>query len=491
MNILLVYPETPSTFYSFRHALRFISKKSDGPPIGLLTVAAMLPGDWGKKLVDLNVTSLTPDHLDWADYVFLSGMNVQKNSFKEVIRRCNQAGVTVVAGGPMATSEPEEFPGIDHFVLNEAEITLAPFLEDIRHGRPQHMYTSDQFPDITRTPTPMWDLLNMKDYATMYVQYSRGCPFNCEFCSITMLNGRHPRTKGCAQFIGELESLYQRGWRGGVFIVDDNFIGNKVKLKTELLPALIDWSETRGFPFEFNTEASINIADDEELVRLMFGAGFRSIFVGIETPNEDSLAECGKLQNRGRDLVSSVEVLQRNGLRVAAGFIIGFDSDTPGIFQRQIDFIQKSGIVSAMVGLLNAPRGTALFQRMKSENRLVGGPTGDNMDGSTNLIPKMGYQQLIKGYKEVLETIYDPKVYYERIKTLLEQYPAGISIKRIRMVDVKAFLRSLWQLGLIEKGRRYYWKLLFLSTFKYPGKLSLAMTMAVYGSHFRRIVAMV
>ena len=306
-----------------------------------------------------------------------------------------------------------------------------------------------------------------------------------------MLNGRHPRTKGCAQFIGELESLYQRGWRGGVFIVDDNFIGNKVKLKTELLPALIDWSETRGFPFEFNTEASINIADDEELVRLMFGAGFRSIFVGIETPNEDSLAECGKLQNRGRDLVSSVEVLQRNGLRVAAGFIIGFDSDTPGIFQRQIDFIQKSGIVSAMVGLLNAPRGTALFQRMKSENRLVGGPTCDNMDGSTNLIPKMGYQQLIKGYKEVLETIYDPKVYYERIKTLLEQYPAGISIKRIRMVDVKAFLRSLWQLGLIEKGRRYYWKLLFLSTFKYPGKLSLAMTMAVYGSHFRRIVAMV
>ncbi len=489
MRVLLVYPETPSTFYGFRHALRFISKKADGPPLGLLTVAAMLPGEWEKKLIDMNVAPLRDKDILWADYVFVSGMNIQKASFKDVIKRCNELGVKVVAGGPMATIEHEEFDGVDHFVLNEAEITLPMFLEDLKSGSPKHMYTSSKFPDISLTPVPLWDLLDMKAYATMYLQYSRGCPFNCEFCSVTMLNGHKPRTKSKEQFLAELQSLYELGWRGGIFVVDDNFIGNKKKLKAEMLPALIDWGRRRSYPFEFTTEASINLADDPELVQLMVEAGFHSVFTGIETPNDESLAECGKSQNLHRDLLGSVKFLQRRGLRVSAGFIVGFDHDSPGIFEQMVNFIQKSGIVTAMVGLLNAPPGTRLFQRLKSENRLLNLASGDNMDGSMNFVPKMDYERLKRGYREILENIYSHKQYYERVKTLLREYnPQLKKPRRVTLQDVKAILRSVWVLGVVEKGKRYYWQLFFLSLFKYRRKFSLAMMMAVYGLHFRRIV---
>ncbi|MBW1668544.1 MAG: DUF4070 domain-containing protein [Deltaproteobacteria bacterium] len=489
MRVLLVYPETPSTFYGFRHALRFISKKADGPPLGLLTVAAMLPGEWEKKLIDMNVAPLRDKDILWADYVFVSGMNIQKASFKDVIKRCNELGVKVVAGGPMATIEHEEFDGVDHFVLNEAEITLPMFLEDLKSGSPKHMYTSSKFPDISLTPVPLWDLLDMKAYATMYLQYSRGCPFNCEFCSVTMLNGHKPRTKSKEQFLAELQSLYELGWRGGIFVVDDNFIGNKKKLKAEMLPALIDWGRRRSYPFEFTTEASINLADDPELVQLMVEAGFHSVFTGIETPNDESLAECGKSQNLHRDLLGSVRFLQRRGLRVSAGFIVGFDHDSPGIFEQMVNFIQKSGIVTAMVGLLNAPPGTRLFQRLKSENRLLNLASGDNMDGSMNFVPKMDYERLKRGYREILENIYSHKQYYERVKTLLREYnPQLKKPRRVTLQDVKAILRSVWVLGVVEKGKRYYWQLFFLSLFKYRRKFSLAMMMAVYGLHFRRIV---
>jgi len=365
LKILLVYPSYPETFWSFSHALRFISKKASFPPLGLLTVAAMLPGEWEKKLVDMNVTSLSDEHIRWADYVFLSAMVVQNESAREVIARCKKLGTRLVAGGPLFTTSYEDFEDVDHFVLGEAEVTLPPFLGDLEKGCARPVYTSDKRPDMSKTPVPLWSLVNMKQYSSMNLQYSRGCPFDCEFCDIIMLNGHRPRTKSKGQVLNELESIYQHGWRGGVFIVDDNFIGNRKKLKAETMPAIIEWSEQRKYPFSLFTEVSINLADDDELMQLMVRAGFDRVFIGIETPNEASLAECNKLPNKGRDMVASVKKIQNYGFEVQGGFIVGFDSDPISIFRSQINFIQKSGIVTAMVGLLNAPRGTRLYQRLR------------------------------------------------------------------------------------------------------------------------------
>ena len=488
MKILLVYPETPSTFWSFYDALKFISKKSAEPPLGLITVAAMLPKDWEKKLIDMNVSSLEDKHLLWADYVFLSGMSVHLKSFKEIVRRCNKLGVKIVAGGPLCTTQYQEFLGIDHFVLNEAEITLPLFVNDLLNGTPKHIYTSDEFPEVSLTPVPMWELLDKKKYASMSIQYSRGCPYDCEFCSITMLNGRKPRTKSNEQFINELNVLYKQGWRGDVSVVDDNFIGNKKKLKSDVLPALVKWSKERKHPFKFITEASINLADDEELMTLMADAGFYSIFVGIETPNDESLEECGKSQNRRRNLITSINRLQQKGFIVSGGFIVGFDNDKNDIFDQQINFIQKSGIVSAMVGLLNAPTGTKLFKRLKSEKRLLEFFSGDNMDGSINFIPKMNYRDLIGGYSRILNTIYGQEEYYERVKKFLSEYKLpSWRTAIVSLSEVRAFFRLLWILGILERGKKYFWKLFFVSLFKFPKKFTLAMTFAVYGFHFRRI----
>jgi radical SAM superfamily enzyme YgiQ (UPF0313 family) len=488
MKVLLVYPETPSTFWSFKDALKFISKKSAEPPLGIITVAAMLPKAWEKKLIDMNVSHLRDEDILWADYVFLSGMNIQINSFKEVIRRSNKLGRKVVAGGPLATTQYKDFQGVDHFVLNEAEITLPLFLSDLENGNPKHIYMTDEFPDISLSPVPMWELLEKKKYASMDIQYSRGCPYDCEFCSITMLNGRKPRAKSKEQFLNELNILYKQGWKGNVSIVDDNFIGNKRKLKDETLPALIEWSKEKKYPFSFTTEVSINLSDDEELMKKIVEAGFSSIFVGIESPNSESLTECGKSQNLRRNLVSSVEKLQRNGLIVSGGFIVGFDNDNTAIFDEQIRFIQKSGIVSAMVGLLNAPTGTKLFKRLKSENRLLESFSGNNMDGSINFIPKMNYKDLISGYSKILTTIYAHKEFYERLKKFLKEYqlPSWKS-SLITFGEVKAFIKMLWILGVVEKGKYYFWKLLLVSLIKYPKKFSVAMTFAVYGFHFRKI----
>ncbi|PKL83640.1 MAG: B12-binding domain-containing radical SAM protein [Ignavibacteriae bacterium HGW-Ignavibacteriae-3] len=490
MKILLVYPETPSTFWSFKDALKFVSKKSAEPPLGLITVAAMLPIEWEKKLIDMNVSTLRDKDLLWADYIFLSAMNIHAYSVKDIVKRCNKLGVKIVAGGPLFTTQYQDFLGIDHFVLNEAEITLPMFLKDLESGTQKHLYKTDEFPDVSLTPMPMWELLDRKKYASMSLQYSRGCPYDCEFCSITMLNGRIPRTKSKQKFLGELDRLFELGYRGDISVVDDNFIGNKKKLKDEILPALIKWLKEKKYPFHFVTEVSINLADDEKLMDLMVEAGFYSIFVGIETPNDESLAECGKSQNQKRDLVSSVKKLQQHGMVVSAGFIIGFDNDPPDIFERQINFIRQSGIAAAMVGLLNAPSGTHLFERLKKENRLLDGWSGNNMDGATNFRPKMNYRDLVAGYSKIIRTIYSPQEYYKRVKTFLNEYtvPAWKS-QILTFTEIKAFIKLLWLIGILEEGRRYFWRNLVYSLFKYPKKFSLAMTLTVYGYHFRRIAA--
>ena len=487
MKILLVYPEFPDTFWSFKHALRFVRKKAGAPPLGLLTVAAMLPAEWEKRLVDLNATNLTPKDLAWADYVFISAMIVQRDAARALIARCKEAGVKVVAGGPLFTMEHEQFPEVDHFVLDEAELTLPPFLADLANGRAQHIYTTTEFPDIQLTPAPLWRLANLKHYDTVSIQFSRGCPFSCDFCNVTTLLGHRPRTKTAAQIIAELDNLYALGWRGNIFFVDDNFIGNKKQIKSEVLPALIEWRKGKiGMPF--STEASINLADDPELLSLMTQAGFDTVFVGIETPNEDSLTECSKNQNTGRDLVESVKHLQRAGLQVQGGFIVGFDNDPPSIFQQQVDFIQKSGIVTAMVGILQAPPGTRLHARMQQEGRLVDQMSGDNVDGSTNIIPKMGMEPLREGYRKLLAQIYAPRLYYERVLTFLHEVRSPVVRIHLDPQYILALWRSIYQLGIRGVERAHYWRLFFWTLFRRPRLFPLAITLAIMGFHFRQVV---
>lgn len=488
MNILFVNPMYPDTFWSFRHALKFISKKASFPPLGLLTVAALLPAEWNKRLTDINVNPLKDEELYWADYVFLGGMSIQKESAKMVIQRCKSVGVKVVAGGQMFTAHPEEFEEVDHLVLNEAELTLPPFLKDMERGTAVHLYSSDQWADIHTTPVPLWDLIKLRPYASMNIQYSRGCPYDCEFCDITVLYGRVPRTKGREQILHELESLYTRGWRGGVFFVDDNFIGNKDKLKKEILPAIIEWMEQRKHPFYFQTEASINLSDDEELMVLMAKAGFNAIFVGIESPNEESLVECKKIPNRNRNLIASVKKIQKFGMQTQGGFIVGFDSDPATIFDRVTGFIQESGIVTAMVGLLNAPANSKLYKRLLKEGRLLKAMTGDNTDFTMNFVPRMKFDTLIDGYKKILQTIYSPKHYYARVKSFLKDFkPTHSTGFHIRMSDMQALIKSIILLGIIGKERYQYWKLFFWSLCTRPRLFPLAITLSIYGFHFRKI----
>jgi radical SAM superfamily enzyme YgiQ (UPF0313 family) len=450
----------------------------------------MLPQEWEKKLIDMNATPLTDKDIRWADYVFVCAMVVQRESAMELIGRCKKLGVRIVAGGPLFTSEYEKFEEVDHLVLNEAETTLPAFMQDLGKGHPKHIYTSEERPDIRKTPLPMWQLLDVRKYSTMSLQYSRGCPFDCDFCDIVILNGREVRTKSRDQFLAELDALYNRGWRAGVFIVDDNFIANKRKLSEEILPAVIDWQKERDYPFSLSTQGSINLADDEELMRLMVTAGFDSVFVGIETPNEDSLAECNKRQNINRDLVASVKKIQNHGLQVQGGFILGFDSDPVSVFKSQINLVQKSGIVVAMVGLLNAPRGTKLYQRLKKEDRLLENVSGDNTDCSMNFVPKMDRETLINGYRQVLTTIYSPKQYYLRVKTFLKQYKPqkrrGIS--HLQFWHIWAFIRSVWFLGITDRGRWPYWRFFVSTLLRRPRSFPISMTFAIHGFHFRTVV---
>jgi len=486
MNILLVYPEFPDTFWSFKHALKFIHKRASMPPLGLLTVGALLPAEWPKRLVDVNVTNLTDADLAWADYVFISAMTVQRESARQIIARSKAAGVPVVAGGPLFIGEYEQFPTVDHFVLNEAELTLPPFLADLARGRAQRVYTTTEFPDIQQTPTLLWELADMRHYASMGIQFSRGCPYNCDFCNVTALFGHRPRTKTSPQIITELDDLYRLGWRGSVFFVDDNLIGNKKRLKTDLLPALIAWRKGKS-GMSFHTEVSINLADDEELLHLMAEAGFDQVFIGIETPDEDSLAECSKHQNKNRDLVADVKRIQQAGLQVQAGFIVGFDHDQPSIFQRQIDFIQKSGIATAMVGLLQAPPGTRLYERMKQEGRLLEEMSGDNVDGTTNIIPAMNLDTLRAGYKRIMNHIYAPGPYYQRVKTFLREYKAPKVTYPLNTQYILAFFRSVLRLGIVGKERFQYWQLVIWTLFRRPKLFPLAIELSIYGHHFRKV----
>ena len=488
MKTLLVYPEFPDTYWSFRHALSFEGKRSAYPPLGLLTVSAMLPDAWERRLVDMNIQPLKPSDIKWADVVFASAMLVQKDSLRRVVELCKVAGKRVVIGGPYVTTGAEHLPQADHIFLGEAETTLPEFVRDLERGVPKRVYQAAERPALSAAPIPDFQLADLRRYSAMPVQYSRGCPFQCEFCDIIEIYGRVPRTKSNEQMLAELDALFRLDWRGMVFIVDDNFIGNKRNVK-KLLPALADWSERHGHPFSFITEASVNLAEDDELLDGMRRAHFRRVFLGIETPVEASLKEAQKGQNMRRNLLQSVRKIQSYGMEVMAGFIVGFDNDPDDIFERQIEFIRESAIPLAMVGLLTALPDTQLWRRLEREGRLLLESTGNNTDGSLNFIPKMDATRLIEGYKSIMRAIYSPGEYYERSLDCLERVVAGAPAPRLSSFssDVMTLFRIVLALGVRDRERGEFWRYLSRALTRHREKFADAVRLAAVGYHFRKL----
>lgn len=486
-RILLVYPEIPLTYWSMRYALTFIGKKATNPPLGLLTVAAMLPEYFELTFVDMNVSQLTDKQINDADFVFTSSMMIQQKSLESIIKRCNKAGKPVIAGGPYPSSSFSKITGVTSFVLNEAEVTLPLFVKDLKNGKLQKVYKTSNKPNIEFTPSPRFDLIDMKAYANMALQYSRGCPYDCEFCDIVELFGHKPRTKTPHQFIKEMDVLYENGWRGSVFIVDDNFIGNKKNVK-ELLKEIINWQKMMHFPFTFFTEATVNLAEDEILMDLMVSAGFNMVFMGIETPEKECLKSIGKFQNLKNDLYESICTIQRKGMEVSAGFIVGFDNDPADIFDRQIGFINKAGIPIAMVGLLIALPQTRLQKRLEKENRMLCQTSGNNThDLSLNFIPKMDVNKLLSGYKKIIANIYSPSQYFERCLALLKNLnPNSKAVRKIRFSEIRAFWLSIF-IQTFSKYGLEYWKFIFKAILVKPKMISEVVTMAVKGHHFFKI----
>ncbi|UCG26963.1 MAG: B12-binding domain-containing radical SAM protein, partial [Bacteroidales bacterium] len=479
-KILLINPKHPDTYWSFKYALKFVSKKAANPSLGLLTVASLLPSEWEKKLIDLNIKPLKDKDILWSDYIFVTAMSIQQKSVKEIVYRCRLFNKKIVAGGPLFTEDYENFSQIDYFILNEAEITLPLFLNDLKNGSVKKIYQTSEYADLTCSPIPDYSLIDTTKYAFLSIQFTRGCPYDCEFCDITALLGHKVRTKTSDQVILELQNLYETGWRSNVFFVDDNFIGKKNVLKRDLLPSIIKWMQKNKYPFMFTTEVSIDLADDVELMHLMVEAGFSTVFIGIETPEEASLTECNKKQNKNRDLIQSVKDIQSVGLEVSAGFIVGFDNDSPSVFQRQIDFIQNSSIISAMVGLLNAPKKTKLYQRLLKEGRIVKEWSGNNTDYSLNFIPAMKKEELLRGYKKIIRGIYSRKAYYSRVISFLKDYnPRSTGKIKVTFSKLLALLKSIYIIGILSKSRKYYWNLFFWTLFSKPKLFPLAITYSI------------
>jgi radical SAM superfamily enzyme YgiQ (UPF0313 family) len=485
VKALLVYPEMPPTFWSMRYALPFLGRKAALPPLGLITVAAMLPLAWELRLIDLNVESLSSSDVEAVDVVFVSAMIVQRPSFERVIKRCNAAGKPVVAGGPYPTSCHEQIEGVDHFVLGEAEVNLPPFLEDFAQGRAKACYFDSTRPDLALTPPPRIDLVDRRRYAGAALQFSRGCPHHCEFCDIVELFGHRPRTKRPDQFLAEMDLLYDHGWRGSLFVVDDNFIGNRLEVR-RLLPELARWQQQRGYPFTLYTEASLDLASDEPLMDHMVEAGFNMVFLGIETPDRATLESVGKRQNTRSDILASVEAIQRKGMEVSSGFIVGFDGDREDIFDRQIRFIQQAAIPTAMVGMLTALPNTRLHARLSEEGRLLDHSGGGNNthDLELNFRPRMDAGLLRRGYKRVLAEIYTPRNYFARCLALLcRMKRQKASVRKVGRSELRAFGYSL----IRQSFSRYsfsYWSYLLRALILRPLMAAEIVTLAVKGHHF-------
>jgi radical SAM superfamily enzyme YgiQ (UPF0313 family) len=446
-RMLFVYPEFEPSYWGMQYSLPIAQRKALMPPLGLLTIAAMTPESYELRVVDENTTQLTDADIEWADIVLFSAMLVQKPALFKSAARCRRAGKLVVFGGPYPTAcAAEARPHCDVLVLNEGEVTWPMFLKDLAAGTPGKVYASDDKPDMTDTPCPRFDLIDPSDYVLVPIQFSRGCPFQCEFCDIIVLFGRRPRTKTPEQMLRELDALLSTGYRGRVFIVDDNFIGNKRDV-FKFLPELIRWNREHGTPFSYGTEATVNLADDAKLLNLMVEAGFVTVFLGIETPSAESLKETRKYQNATGSLLDRVLTIQRAGLSVYGGFIVGFDNDSEDIFDRQIEFITESAIANAMVGPLMALPGTPLYEKLRRENRLLERSDYESWyeSGCTNVITKIPRPTLLRGYRRIMETIYDPARFFDRTLRGLQRLP--------RRRSYRDRARYFWWLVKAELGR--------------------------------------
>ena len=486
-KVLCVYPKFPRTYWGAEYALPLCGKRTLLPPLGLLTIAALLPSDWPVRLCDMNVKPLDDADLDWADVVFLSGMIIQRDSLLAVARRARARGKRVVAGGPYANTSADVLAAeVDCVVVGEAEELMPALCAAIERGElPARMQASAR-PDVSVLPPPRYELLqDASAYQSIGLQWSRGCPFNCEFCDIIEVFGRKPRTKSAAQLGRELDAIYATGYRGSVFIVDDNFIGNKVEVR-RMLPALGAWMRAHGDPFDLYTEASVNLATDDRLIDAMVDAGFSSVFLGIETPSEEALRETQKLQNTALDLDVAVRKLVSRGLEVMAGFIVGFDSDDAGAVERQREWIARSPIPLAMVGILTALPGTQLETRLRAEGRLVEDSTGDNF-ARPNFVTTLDEPTLLAGYARMLAEVYSPENYFARAERALAACPEERTRFRHRLrYGLGCLVRSLvWQ-GLFSNYRWAYWRFLLRAVRRTPGRFARAIAFCIQGEHMIR-----
>jgi radical SAM superfamily enzyme YgiQ (UPF0313 family) len=490
MRVLLLYPRFPKSFWSFEKALALVGRKAMLPPLGLITVAAILPQTWEFKLVDRNVRAVTEAEWEWADLVILSAMIVQKEDFLAQIQAAKQRGKRVAVGGPYATALPEEAAtaGADYMILDEGEITLPMFVEAIEQGETEGVFraANGEKPDVTTTPIPRFDLLEMDAYDNMSVQFSRGCPFQCEFCDIIVLYGRKPRTKTPQQMIAELERLYELGWRRPIFMVDDNFIGNKRNVKL-LLKELKVWMVERNYPFRFNTEASVDLAQDPELMELMVDCNFNAVFLGIETPDEDSLTVTKKFQNTRDSLSEAVDAITRAGLRVMAGFIIGFDGEKSGAGRRIVNFVEKTAIPTALFSMLQALPDTALWKRLEKEGRLRGKSANINQTTLMNFVPTRPLEEIAHEYIEAFWELYDPerfmgRAYRHFLIMKAPDHPTGA--REISWVNIRALLIVAWRQGFVRKTRWQFWRNLFGILRHNPKMWDSYLTVCAHNEHF-------
>lgn len=489
MKTLLIYPEFPPTFWSYEKILELVNRKVLLPPLGLITVAAILPQTWEFKLVDRNITTVTEAEWNWAELVILSGMIVQKSDFIAQIQEAKKRGKLVAVGGPYPTSVPHEIEnaGADFLILDEGEITLPLFVEAIERGETSGIFRTTEKPDVTSTPIPRYDLLELDAYDSMSVQFSRGCPFQCEFCDIIVLYGRKPRTKTPEQLLKELDYLYELGWRRGVFMVDDNFIGNKRNVKL-LLKAMKVWQAEHQYPFRFNTEASVDLADDAELMELMVQCNFDAVFLGIETPDTSSLELTKKYQNNRSPLLEAVDKIIRAGLRPMAGFILGFDGEKPGAGSRIIDFVEQAAIPTALFSMLQALPNTALWNRLETEGRLINPKKFDiNQTTLINFIPTRPVEEIAEEYIETFWQLYDPERYLERTYRCFLKLGAPQChppAKFPSLVDLKALAIVIWRQGFKRKTRWKFWLYLFSIIKQNPGVWEHYLTLCAHNEHF-------